>query len=64
MNKTEACGFQIQLIYKNTKHTVAFEPLKGLRVGAATYTELLHRHSPWCCDPQALLQVPQISTIT
>lgn len=35
-----------------------------LRVGTATHRELLHKHSPWCCDPQALLQVPQISTFT
>jgi len=29
INKTEACGFPIQLIYINVKSTVALEPFKG-----------------------------------
>lgn len=29
MNKTEACGFPIQLICTNMKSTFALEPLKG-----------------------------------
>lgn len=100
MNKTEACGFPIQLICINVKSTFALEPLKGdcfihetarwnlkllvrkncshdcemqpvttkptsghshLHFGR---TELLHKHAPQCCDPQAPLQVPQIPTFT